>query len=313
MITGTDSVIQREGSSILQIKIGFSFDEWVQLPPFPQNKKYKIRMTKKSEQKFTGKINGVTYANWEEFQKALESMTKEEIRSIEYQDYQIDVNENEAIVKKHEVTPAYDLNTLFAEMFGAFFGALAGHNRLRPLEQPIDKNDNQKAYAKVQEEPIQPKEEVKKVEVDELVSKDIFNETTYEFTGGEEDEFELDKFDRFLQKKLDEFKQIDFSARSGDELSDFLLDLRTPFMNRVKEVSSSMKQEDDQLRELDVQMANLETCINANTTCGFDTTVVQEKYEAVQHEFDVLQNVQNYHRLLRQYFTCLINHIDQQF
>ena len=28
-------------------------------------------MAKKSEQKFTGKINGVTYANWEEFQKAL--------------------------------------------------------------------------------------------------------------------------------------------------------------------------------------------------------------------------------------------------
>ena len=41
MITGTDSVIQREGSSNLQIKFGFSFDEWVQLPPFPQkNKKY---------------------------------------------------------------------------------------------------------------------------------------------------------------------------------------------------------------------------------------------------------------------------------
>ena len=270
-------------------------------------------MTKKSEQKFTGKINGVSYANWEDFQKALGSMTKEEIRSIEYQDYQIDVNENEAVVKKHETTPAYDLNTLFAEMFSAFFGALAGHNHLKPVEQPVDENDNQKVYAKVQEEPITQEKEVKKVEVDELVSEYLFNETTYEFTGGEEDEFELDKFDRFLQKKLDEFKQVDFSARSGDELSDFLLDLRVPFMNRVKEVSSSMKQEDDQLRELDVQMANLETCINANTTCGFDTKVVQEKYEAVQHEFDVLQNVQNYHRLLRQYLTCLINHIDQQF
>ena len=90
-------------------------------------------MAKKSEKKFTGKINGVTYANWEEFQKALESMTKEEIRSIEYQDYQVDVNDNESVVKKLP-TPEYDLNTLFAEMFGAFFGALAGHNRLKPVE-----------------------------------------------------------------------------------------------------------------------------------------------------------------------------------
>lgn len=312
MITGTDSVIQREGSSNLQIKLGSpllsGFNSHLS---HNKKQKYKIRMTKKSEQKFTGKINGVTYSNWEEFQKALESMTKEEIHSIEYQDYRVEVNENEAIVKKQETAPQYDLNTLFAEMFGAFFGALAGHNRLKPVEQPIDKKAALSAVVK--EEPVQPKEDVKKVEVDELVSEYNFNETTYEFTGGEEDEFELDKFDRFLQKKLDEFKQVDFSARSGDELSDFLLDLRVPFMNRVKEVSSSMKQEDDQLRELDVQMANLETCINANTTCGFDTKVVQEKYEAVQHEFDVLQNVQNYHRLLRQYLTCLINHIDQQF
>jgi hypothetical protein len=271
-------------------------------------------MTKKSEQKFTGKINGVTYANWEEFQKALDSMTKEEIRSIEYQDYQIDVNENEAVVKKQEIAPEYDLNTLFAELFGAFFGALVGHNRLKPVEQPIDKNDNQKAQAKVQEEPItQPVTQAKKVEVDELVSKYLFNETTYEFTGGEEDEFELDKFDRFLQKKFDEFKQVDFSTRKGDELSDFLLDLRVPFMARVKEVSASINREDDNLRDLDMQMANLENCINANATCGFDTTVVNEKYESVQHEFDVMQNVQNYHRLLKQYLTGVINHIDQQF
>lgn len=275
-------------------------------------------MAKKLEQKFTGKINGVTYATWEDFQKALESMKKEEIHSIEYQDYQVEVNENEAVVKK-QPTPEYDLNTLFAEMFGAFFGALVGHNRLKPVEQPIDKKAALSAV--VQEEPVQPKEEpvqpkekeVKKVEVDELISEYNFNETTYKFTGGEEDEFEMDKFDRFLQKKLDGFKQVDFSTRSGDELEDFLLDLRTPFMYRVKEVAASMKKEDDQLRELDIQMANLENCINANSVCGFDTKVIQEKYESVQHEFDVMQNVQNYHRLLKQYLTHVINHIDQQF
>lgn len=270
-------------------------------------------MAKKSEKKFTGKINGVTYSNWEDFQKALESMTKEEIRSVEYQDYRVDVNENEAVVKKQETTPKYDFDTLFTEMFNAFFGALAGHNRLKQVEQPVDKNDNQKAYAKVQEEPITQAKEVKKVEVDELASKYILNETTYEFTGGEEDEFELDKFDRFLQKKLEDFKQVDFSARSGDELSDFLLDLRVPFMARLKEVTASINEEDDNLRELDVQMANLENCINANATCGFDTTFINEKYESVQHEFDVLQNIQNYHRLLKQYLTHVINYIDQQF
>ena len=308
MITGSDSVIQREGSSNLQIKFGFSFCSVGSTPTFPtKNKKYKIRMTKKLEQKFTGKINGVSYANWEEFQKALESMTKEEIRSIEYQDYQVEVNDNEAVVKKLP-TPEYDLNTLFAEMFGAFFGALAGHNRLKPVEQPTDKKAALSAVVK--EEPVT---QVKKVEVDELVSKYLFNETTYEFTGGEEDEFELDKFDRFLQKKFDDFKQVDFLTRSGDELSDFLLDLRVPFMARVKDVSASINREDDNLRDLDMQMANLENCINANATCGFDTTVVNEKYESVKHEFDVIQNVQNYHRLLKQYLTGVINHIDQQF
>lgn len=274
-------------------------------------------MTRKSEQKFTGKINGVTYANWEDFQKALESMTKEEIHSIEYQDYRVDVNENEAIVEKHETAPKYDFDALFTEMFDAFKEALVGHNRLKPVEQPTNTNDNQKAYAKVQEEPItQAKEEPitqAKVSVDELVSEYNFNETTYEFTGGEEDEFELDKFDRFLQKKLEKFKQVDFSTRKGDDLSDFLLDLRVPFMNRVKEVSASINEEDDDLKELDAQMANLENCINANKTCGFDTTAINEKYESVQHDFDVLQNVQNYHRLLKQYLTNVISHIDQQF
>lgn len=274
-------------------------------------------MTKKSKQKFTGKINGETYANFEDFQKALESMTKEEIRSIEYQDYQIDVNENEAIVKKQETTPEYDLNTLFVEMFNAFFGDLANHNNLKSVEQPTDKNDSQKVQAKVPEDQIQQAiqqaKEVKKVEVNELVSEYCFDETTYEFTGDEEDEFELNKFDSFLQKKFEEFKQIDFSTRSGDELSDFLLDLRVPFMARGKEVSASINKEDVDLRELDVQMANLENCLNINSVCGFDTTAIQEKYEIVQHDFDVLQNVQNYHRLLKQYLTNIINHIDQQF
>lgn len=273
-------------------------------------------MTKKSEQKFTGKINGVTYANWEDFQKSLESMTKEEIHSIEYQDYQVEVNDNEAVVKKLPA-PEYDLNTLFAELFGAFFGALVGHNSLKPVEQLVDKNNNQMEQVKVPEEQIQQAiqqaKEVKKVEVDELVNGYLFDETTYEFTGGEEDEFELDKFDRFLQKKFDEFEQIDFSARSGDELSDFMLDLRVPFMSRVKEVTDSINKEDVKLRELDVQMANLENCLNVNTICGFDTTTINEKYESVQREFDVLQNVQNYHRLLKQYLAKVITHIDKQF
>ena len=123
----------------------------------------------------------------------------------------------------------------------------------------------------------------------------------------------MDKFDRFLQKKLEDFKQIDFSSRSGDELSDFLLDLRVPFIARVKEVSASINKEEDNLKELDVKMANLETCINANTVCGFDTTAINERYENVKHEFDVTQNVQNYHRLLKHYLTHVINHIDQQF
>lgn len=274
-------------------------------------------MTKKSEQKFTGKINGVTYANWEDFQKALESMTKEEIHSIEYQDYRVDVNENEAVVKRYEIAPKYDFDALFNELFDAFKEALVGHNRLKPVEQPTNANDNQKAYAKKQEEPItQAKEEPitqAKVSVDELVSEYNFNETTYEFTGGEEDEFELDKFDRFLQKKLENFKQVDFSTRSGDELTNFLFDLRTHFMNRVKEVSASISKEDDKLKEIDVQMANLENCINANTACGFDTSAIEERFETVKREFDVLQNVQNYHRLLKQYLTGVINHIDRQF
>lgn len=269
-------------------------------------------MTRKSKQKFTGKINGVTYENWEDFQKALESMTKEEIHSIEYQNYQADVNENEEVVKK-QPTPNYDFNTLFTELFDAFFGALSGHNRLKPVEQPSDKNDKQKEYAEVNEEPITHAKEVKKVEVDELVSEYIFNETTYKFTGGEEDEFELDKFDRLLQKKLEDFKQVNFSTRSGDELSDFLLDLRVPFMARIKEVVASIHDEENILKELDVQMANLETCINANKVCGFDTFAINEKYENVKHEFDVTQNVQNYHRLLKHYLTHVINHIDQQF
>lgn len=270
-------------------------------------------MTRKSKQEFTGKINGVTYASWEDFQKALDSMNKEEIHSIEYQNYQVDVNENEEVDKKQETTPKYDFNTLFTELFNSFFGALDGYNLLKPVEQSTEKNDNQKAYSEVNEEPIHQEKDVKKVEVDELVSEYLFNETTYKFTGCEEDEFELDKFDRFLKKKFDEFKHVDFSTRSGDELSDFLHDLRVPFMARIKEVVASIHDEENILKELDLQLANLENCINANTTCGFDTTAINERYENVKHEFDVTQNVQNYHRLLKQYLTRVINHIDQQF
>lgn len=266
-------------------------------------------MAKKSEQKFTGKINGVTYTNIEDFQKALDSMAKEKINSIEYQEYQAEVNEKKSDNKKHKIPFEYDLNNLFTEMFDAFLGALAGHNYLKHIEQYIDKNDAKK----LQEGSSPQAKKIKKVEVEELIKEYIFNETTYEFTGGEEDELALNEFDQFLQNKFDMFKKVDFSTRSGDELSDFLLNLRNPFMNRLKEVTVSINKEDEQLKDLYIQMVNLENCINANSLCGFDTAIINAKYKSVQHELDILQNFQNYHRLLKQYFTHVINHIDQQF
>ena len=122
-----------------------------------------------------------------------------------------------------------------------------------------------------------------------------------------------DYFRQQVTGKITENQKQSATNLTADELSDFLINLRNPFMNRLKEVTVSINKKDEQLKDLYVKMANLENCINACLVCDFDTTIINEKYKSVQHEFDILQNFQNYHRLLKQYFTRVINHIDQQF
>lgn len=258
----------------------------------------------KSEQKFTGTINGVQYTNREDFYKALKKLKQNDIKQISYSEQTV-----EEQVEKEVETPTQEefkqAIDLFGTLFSSFLGALAGHNTLKPQPQPLNENDN----AHLSEKQPNPVVERQHVDFERVAEEYIFGETTYEFTGDVCDELELDKFDKFLQKKLQTLKAMDFTGPYDTEL----VGLREKFAADFKRVWDCRNEMTQKLHELDEKLAKTEQLINLTQDLGMPSSEYEEMYKKQQVEFDITENRSNYYGLLQEYYHDIVSFIDSLF
>lgn len=256
----------------------------------------------KSEQKFTGTINGVQYTDREDFYKALKKLKQNDIKQISYSEQAV-----EEQVEKEIETPTQEefkqAIDLFGALFGSFLGTLVGHNTLK--SQPSNENDN----AHLQEKQPNPIVERQHVDFERVAEEYLFGETTYEFTGDVRDELELDKFNKFLQKKLQTLKDMDFTGPYETEL----VELREKFAADFKRVFDCRNETTQKLHELDEKLAKTEQLINLTQDLGMPSSEYEEMYKNQQVEFDIIENRSNYYGLLQEYYHGVVSFIDSLF
>lgn len=270
--------------------------------------------------KFIGKINGVEYASREEFCKVLGELKPEDIKSISL----VEQSTNETPEKNETPKPEkkemsnYDTNEtieILFDLFGSFVKLLKNHNKPAQKTCECDKTElcgcdpDQKACACNKKD--------KKTEQEffnEIVERFAFNETTYEFTGGELDELELDKFNGLLARRAKEFSELDWDSFDLDSFDrDVLTDLREEFAGRYSKASRSNEKTLEEQHRLDDRLAKIERLIDAYKDLDMDTYKAEEDYKKFQREFDILDNKGNYYDLLKHYYAEIIGVIDAQY
>lgn len=278
--------------------------------------------------KFIGKINGVEYATREEFCKVLGELKPEDIKSISLV-AQSTNEEDTSHEEKEQTKPEkkelsdYDTNetieTLF-DLFGSFVKSLKNHNKPVQKTCGCDKTDlcgcdpDQKACACNKNDCKKKTEQTEQQFFKEIVERFAFNETTYEFTGGELDELELDKFDGLLARRAKEFAELDWDSFDLDSFDrDILTDLREEFAGRYSKASRSNEKMVEEQHKLDDRLAKVERLIDAYKDLEMDTDKAEEEYKKLQCEFDILDNKGNYYDLLKHYYAEIIGVIDAQY
>lgn len=257
--------------------------------------------------KFIGKINGVEYTDRNEFYEALSKVKPQDVKSISLienssnddpQDSNLKKESKNSNINRTVAMAEYDkseaLNTLI-DIFGSFLNSLKGHNA------PV-KNKNV-----TEQKPVAEQNE--NYSIDDIIRRFTFPETTYEFTGGELDELELDKFDGLLARRAKEFSEVYWSDFDCDELTE----LREEFASRFSKTDNSIIKCIDNQKETDEKLAKYERLLEAFHDLGIESEENQEVYKKLQKDFDITDNRKNYYELLRHYYGELIKVIDAQY
>lgn len=307
MITGTDSVIQREGSSNLQIKLGSPL-----LSGFNSHPSHKKQKIKNKMDKFIGTINGVQYTDSKEFFNALqEGWENEMIHSISYSASRTNepVEKQEPVKEPSNMNSFLDYDKFVQNIFSAFMGALLGHNA--PVnKRACDPIQPQNPVEKQEPEKHAPENKNEFFSVDAIVNKYVMKQTTYQFTGTDQDDQELDKFDKYLLDKSIEFQKEDLHLATKE-----CLDAIKGYFTRAMFGAEQGKHDtENRLRDIDEKMAKYEKLIEIQEEIGDEVLTeynnTKERYSSLTDEFDKVEAEQNYYRLLIEYYTNLVNHLN---
>ena len=259
--------------------------------------------------KFIGTINGVKYTDSKQFFNALQEGWKNGmINSISYSAS----HEEERVEKQEPITAVKEPSNMneydkfvheFTNLFGAFMGALTGHNK------PVNKC----TCDRVTQKPVEKHTQVEQAEffsVDTIVNKYVLKKTTYQFTGTEQDDQELDKFDKYLLEKYIEFQKENWHLTTKE-----CLDAIHGYLTRaLNEVEKGVDDTTRRLGDIDEKLAKYEKLIELQDLIGDELTQeinnTKERYSNLTKEFDKVETEQNYYNLLVQYYNNLLEYID---
>ena len=260
--------------------------------------------------KFIGTINGVKYTDSKEFFNSLQEGWKNGmIHSISYS---ASSTEEHVEKQKQAKEPSNMNNQLvydkfvndFTNLFGAFVAALTGHNK--PVnKRPCDRVQPQEFVKK-----HTPAEQAEFFSVDTIVNKYVLKKTTYQFTGTEQDDQELDKFDKYLLEKYIEFQKENWPLATKECLNA----IRGHLTLALKTVEKGVNDTAYRLDDIDEKMAKYEKLIELQETFGDElaqeNSNTKERYSSLTKEFDKVEAEQNYYNLLVQYYTNLLEYVD---
>lgn len=239
---------------------------------------------------FEGEINGVKYNTAEEFYKALDSMKIEDMHSVHLNQKRVADEQQAQPSQKTQNDPVLALANFFAGLYSAFEDSLKGHNA------PVRKEFPQG----------QPAADSRKITLEELKEKFIFKPTTYDFTGEEQDDIELDKFDGLLARLREEFTNIDEDAVERKVVNEFIELLKEEFVRTGKNI-----------KELEAKTNELEQKIDKYTELiklfeDLDEDEIddyRDKSARLRKEFDKEFNRKCYNELLHVYYRDIISMI----
>lgn len=260
--------------------------------------------------KFIGTINGVKYTDSKQFFNALQEGWKNGmIHSISYS-----ASHTEERAEKQEPVkePSNMNNQLvydkfvqdFTNLFGAFMGALTGHNK------PVNKCTCDRVQTQKPVEKHIPVEQAEFFSIDTIVNKYVLKKTTYQFTGTKQDDEELDKFDKYLLDKYTEFQKENWHLATKECLDVIHHHLNVFLCAAEKGVDDTTHR----LGAIDEKLAKYEKLIELHDLIGDELTQernnTKERYSNLTNEFDKVEAEQNYYNLLVQYYTKLLEYVD---
>lgn len=263
--------------------------------------------------KFIGTINGVKYTDSKEFFNALQEGWKNGmIHSISYSTSSTE----EHTEKQQPVTAVKEPSNMnnqheydkfvheFTNLFGAFLGALTGHNK------PVNKCTCDRVQTQKPVEKHTPVEQAEFFSVDTIVNKYILKKTTYQFTGTDQDDQELDKFDKYLLEKYIEFQKEDWHLATKECLDVIHHHLNVFLCAAEKGVDDTTHH----LGDIDEKLAKYEKLIELQDLIGDELTQeknnTKERYSNLTKDFDKVEAEQNYYNLLVQYYNNLLEYVD---
>lgn len=241
---------------------------------------------------FKGELNGVEFTDEVEFNKVLKNTKEEDIKSVSVKKETVETdneNDEKPVENPVENQKSDDVIDTYSSLFKQLF------NSWKDIFSDTETKETKKS--------IEEKQAVTTAK--ELLDKYLFKPTTYEFTGGDQDEIELDKFDNLLHKKRDEFSEIDFSKLPIEEADEFIKVITKDYVR----VGNAAKELETKLQDYEYKIDKFNALIS---TCK-DLGVKYEDYElqrtGLQHRFDIDINKKFYNELLHIYYRDLTNMI----
>ena len=233
---------------------------------------------------FKGTINGVAYTDKGAFYAALKSLKHRNQLHVHVEEN----NEPKQEEKREEPQVHQNYDQLLAQALGMVFGSFL-------------KAQNPSLYNKINaqkgQRPLQelPNSQRAPLSYENLLRKYFFKETTYQFTGGAEDEFHLDQFSGLLKRLGEQIKSENLTHLNYQQ-KETLYNLTIRNYNQIQK---NIKVLDEQMHRIDARMASLENILNAYEAAKIvEPGEIQGKYNEAKLKFDIFQNKVNYYRLL---------------
>lgn len=233
---------------------------------------------------FKGELNGVEFTDEVEFNKVLKHTKEEDIKSVSIKKEVIEeTTEDNKTSEETTEGKIADFSAVFKQLFDSWKDVFSGV----PIEE-TQKKDEQKFTPKTAQE---------------VLDKFLFKPTTYEFTGGEQDEIELDKFDSLLHKKRIEFSAVDNSCFTYEDEEKII----KAITNEYVRVGNLVKDIEAELKDYEYKIDKFTEVVSACKKLNLNYKDYEAQQAELQHKFDVEINRKFYNELLHIYYRDLTN------